>query len=197
MALVLSEKAINSMTPLEKTLLEFALVALAYETCQQGGDDPCGRPAAYEAIDGDHIMCGSCANGWYLIKENERDEYTAQDFRRGLARKLKHGWYKRIKARRRDDSEAHNPLKTEEVEVLIVLESKPTRRKVVLKTRGELVRTCRSSVTRTKVRIDKGQLLLALENEIEGWVPVLFRGRIEFVPEMDLKLSKKRKKAKP
>jgi len=116
------------MTTLERVLLKFARAALADETCQQGWTDPCGRPAAYEAIHSGHIMCGACTRAWYDIKPTEREEYDDADVKSGLIRKTKTGWAKRIEARRRDDAAAESKLSREAVEALLTLESRYRKR---------------------------------------------------------------------
>jgi hypothetical protein len=47
--------------------------------------------------------------------------------------------------------------------------------------RGRYVRVRQSAVTRSGLIVPAGATLLAMEDEIAGWVPVLYLGRIELV----------------
>lgn len=54
----------------------------------------------------------------------------------------------------------------------------------------EYFRTDRPSWARSGASIPKGQLLLGLEEPIEGWMPTLFRGSGEYV-HVDMLVSQK------
>lgn len=123
-------------TKLGRSLLRFARAMLAEETCEQGGPEPCGRPAAFEGIGPGHLMCGTCVRAWYPTDEptaiDDEDEHAwfAEGIREGWIRRTKAGAVKRIEARRRDAADAGRKLTKDAVEILLVLERRHRRRGV-------------------------------------------------------------------
>lgn len=58
--------------------------------------------------------------------------------------------------------------------------------------RGRYLIALRATKTRSRRRIAKGLVVLAVENEVGGWVPVLHAGRFELVRPADFETVRKR-----
>ena len=111
---------------LTRALLRYAREELTVQGCEQGG---CGRPAPYESVHGEYVMCGLCTRWWYRVERGNYDPEVEDDriwmlgeTADGRMRPTKDGWFeRRFETRRRDAPGCDRPLSTAGVEVLIQL----------------------------------------------------------------------------